>query len=225
MQALHEVHKILGQVDILGSPIVLGSSIFAGLTTFFKEPAKARNPKQFARGIGKGSLALVKFSAFGFLEAGGQVRGAASLPSLCRLIRLVPRTKFKLAGLQLAGGVSKGLALMTMDQEFVNRFRIRSVTVRQRLLQGVQAAAVGVYEGVLGKLTKDVPPLTLCLSALRHNSELYVGSEETITNIHTLRRCFEGTHQRLGRRRNARSSSRRVLGRLRPHPEARQRPP
>ena len=74
LQALHEVHKILGQVDILGSPIVLGSSIIAGVSTFFKEPAKARTPKQFARGIGKGSLALVKFSAFGFLEAIGQVR-------------------------------------------------------------------------------------------------------------------------------------------------------
>ena len=67
------MHKILGQVNILGSPIVLGSNIFEGLTTFFKEPLKARNPKQFARGMGKGSVALVKFSAFGFLEAIGQV--------------------------------------------------------------------------------------------------------------------------------------------------------
>lgn len=73
MQALHEVHKILGQVNILGSPIVLGSNIFEGLRTFFNEPLKARNPKQFARGIGKGSVALVKFSAFGFLEAIAQV--------------------------------------------------------------------------------------------------------------------------------------------------------
>ena len=73
LQALHEVHKILGQVNILGSPIVLGSNIFEGLRTFFNEPLKAKNPKQFARGIGKGSVALVKFSAFGFLEAIGQV--------------------------------------------------------------------------------------------------------------------------------------------------------
>jgi len=73
VQALHEVHKILGQVNILGSPIVLGSNILEGLTTFFKEPLKARNPKQFASGMAKGSLALVKFSAFGFLEAIGQV--------------------------------------------------------------------------------------------------------------------------------------------------------
>ena len=74
MQALHEMHKILGQVDILGSPIVLGSSIAAGISSFFREPAKARNPKQFARGIGKGSLALVKNALFGFFNAFGQVR-------------------------------------------------------------------------------------------------------------------------------------------------------
>ena len=46
--------------------------------------------------------------------------------------------------------MSKGLALATMDQEYVNRFSFRSVTLRQRLLQGVQAAGVGIYEGVLG---------------------------------------------------------------------------
>ena len=66
------MHKILGQVNILGSPIVLGSNILEGLATFFKEPLKARNPKQFASGIAKGSTALIKFSAFGFLEAIGQ---------------------------------------------------------------------------------------------------------------------------------------------------------
>lgn len=83
LQALHEVHKILGQVNILGSPIVLGSNIFEGLSTFFKEPLKARNPKQFARGIGKGSVALVKFSAFGFLEALGQVRHRPNISLAC----------------------------------------------------------------------------------------------------------------------------------------------
>jgi Vacuolar-sorting-associated 13 protein C-terminal len=48
------MHKILGQVDILGSPIVLGSSIVTGVTAFFAEPAKAKNPEQFAKGLGKG---------------------------------------------------------------------------------------------------------------------------------------------------------------------------
>ena len=213
LQALHEVHKILGQVNILGSPIVLGSNIFEGLTTFFKEPLKAKNPKQFARGIGKGSIALVKFSAFGFLEAVGQVCFSELLwalqvqesPALfykwCKtqwhfcfhtawtfLVHtlfcweewnpLFRRSKGKqqnsralpsnhciadkdactggsdsLSLLQLTGGLSKGLALLTMDQEYVNRFSVRSVTLQQRLLQGVQALGVGAYEGLLGENT------------------------------------------------------------------------
>lgn len=57
--------------------------------------------------------------------------------------------------MQLLGGVSKGMALLTMDQEYVNRFRTRSVTLRQRFLQGVQAAGVGVYEGFLGKTSLE----------------------------------------------------------------------
>jgi hypothetical protein len=41
-QAVHELHKILGQMDLLGSPIVLTASLVAGVARFFAEPAKAR---------------------------------------------------------------------------------------------------------------------------------------------------------------------------------------
>lgn len=94
MQAIHEMHKILGQVDILvsavptlclhapsidgatvlgaqwtsenslnadaacsalqGSPIVLANSLLAGGRAFLAEPAKARTPKAFARGVASG---------------------------------------------------------------------------------------------------------------------------------------------------------------------------
>ena len=72
-QALHETHKILGQVDILGSPIVLGTSLVAGLRQFIAEPLKAHNPKQFVVGVGHGTLALAKYGAFGVLIAIEQV--------------------------------------------------------------------------------------------------------------------------------------------------------
>ena len=85
LQALHEVHKILGQVDILGSPIVLGSNLVSGVTTFIKEPLKARNPKQLARGVGKGSLALVRFTSFGMLEAICQV---IPIPLACQFLHI-----------------------------------------------------------------------------------------------------------------------------------------
>lgn len=78
VQALHETHKILGQVDILGSPIVLGSSLVVGLRQFITEPLKAHNPKQFVIGLGHGTLALAKYGSFGLLLAFEQVR-----PQLC----------------------------------------------------------------------------------------------------------------------------------------------
>jgi hypothetical protein len=92
MQAIHEMHKILGQVDILvssknlahgvpaetrltscwlhmsmlqhrldclqGSPIVLANSLLAGGRAFLAEPAKARTPKDFARGVASGGHGL-----------------------------------------------------------------------------------------------------------------------------------------------------------------------
>ncbi len=76
-QALHEMHKILGQVDILGSPILLGSSLVTGVTSFFYEPAKGivHSPEEFARGLAAGTISLIKNSAYGIFSTLGQVRG------------------------------------------------------------------------------------------------------------------------------------------------------
>lgn len=81
MQALHEMHKILSQVEILGSPIMLGSSLITGLSTFLAEPAKARNPAEFARGVGTGSVTLVKMASFGILTFIGQVAALITCPT------------------------------------------------------------------------------------------------------------------------------------------------
>ena len=71
---MHELHKILGQMDLLGSPILLTSSLLAGVASFFAEPAKARSPGEFAHGVGQGTLALLRSAAFGLCHALGQVR-------------------------------------------------------------------------------------------------------------------------------------------------------
>jgi hypothetical protein len=54
------------------------------------------------------------------------------------------------AGVQLFGTMAKGLAAATLDPEYLARFRARPRARRGRLLAGVQAAAVGVYEGAVG---------------------------------------------------------------------------
>ena len=178
MQALHETHKILGQVDILGSPIVLGSSIVTGVRQFISEPLKAHNPKQFVIGLGHGTLALVKYGAFGFLLAIEQVGlavrtvkpkwGAMAIHHFLASLMCFTEPAWMMTawsggmlsvcwldkhicmGAQLLGGTAKGLAVLTMDQEFINRFRVRPVTYRQRMLQGLQGAGVGIYEGITG---------------------------------------------------------------------------
>ena len=52
--------------------------------------------------------------------------------------------------MQLCGTMAKGLAAATLDGEYLARFRARPLTYRGRLMAGVQAAAVGVYEGFVG---------------------------------------------------------------------------
>lgn len=52
---------------------------------------------------------------------------------------------------QMAGGMAKGMALLTLDEDYIRRFRTRPMGYRQRFIDGLQAAGVGVYEGAVGK--------------------------------------------------------------------------
>lgn len=54
--------------------------------------------------------------------------------------------------LQLTGGISKGLAMLTLDQDYISRFRNQPMTYQQRLIYALQALGVGLYEGVIGAL-------------------------------------------------------------------------
>lgn len=53
--------------------------------------------------------------------------------------------------MQLTGGISKGLAMLTLDQDYISRFRNQPMTFQQRLIYALQALGVGMYEGVIGK--------------------------------------------------------------------------
>ena len=54
------------------------------------------------------------------------------------------------AWVQLTGGISKGLAMLTLDQDYISRFRNQPMTYQQRLIYALQALGVGIYEGVIG---------------------------------------------------------------------------
>lgn len=113
-----EVHKLLGSVDILGTPIQLGTSLIGGVASFFYEPAKGiiHGPEDFARGLAAGTMSLIKSSAYGVFSSVGQ----------------------------LAGGVGKGLAVLTWNDDYLNRLRHRPMTFGDSVLQGAHGFYLGV---------------------------------------------------------------------------------
>lgn len=97
-----------------------------------------------------------RWSAAGAAELLGA--GAGLLPPerarrRCRR-RTLPWPALRLRAPQLFGTMAKGMAAATLDPEYLARFRARPLTRRGRLMAGVQAAAVGVYEGVVGALQR-----------------------------------------------------------------------
>lgn len=73
--------------------------------------------------------------------------------------------------LQLTGGISKGLAMLTLDQDYISRFRNQPMTYQQRLIYALQALGVGLYEGVIGMLAPSAVNCNLlhCCCACFHS--------------------------------------------------------
>jgi hypothetical protein len=69
------MHKILGQVDIVGVPFTLGSTLFQGVSSLVVAPSKARSPVEFFDSIGQGLFILFRNAAYGVFHAFGQVQG------------------------------------------------------------------------------------------------------------------------------------------------------
>ena len=81
VQALQQMHKILGQVDIVGVPFTLGSSLFEGFSGLIMKPAQAKSPAEFFDSLGHGLFVLFRNALFGVLHAFGQVRPLLLIPS------------------------------------------------------------------------------------------------------------------------------------------------
>jgi len=68
---------------------------------------------------------------------------------------------------QLTGGISKGMAMLTLDQDYISRFRNQPMTAQQRLIYALQALGVGMYEGVIGQRLPGLPAcMSVCLVCL-----------------------------------------------------------
>jgi vacuolar protein sorting-associated protein 13A/C len=121
---LSELYKILGSVELLGAPVSLISTLGTGVVDFFYEPAKGivHGPDEFARGVASGTVSLLKNSAYGIFHTVGQV----------------------------TGGMSKGLAVLSMDRQYIQRFNRRPVSAADGIKQGAQDLGIGLYEGFTG---------------------------------------------------------------------------
>eukprot|EP00736_Rhodelphis_marinus_P007126 Rmarinus@m.9219 len=133
-QALFEVHKIAGSAELLGNPVGLMSNVGTGVIDFFYEPAQGitKSPADFGAGLAKGSISLVKNTVYGLFNATGKLTEA----------------------------VGKGLATLSMDDDYLRR-RNRERVKRPRhagegLVDGAEALGKGVFQGITGIITKPL---------------------------------------------------------------------
>jgi vacuolar protein sorting-associated protein 13A/C len=76
-QLLQELLKILGSFDALGSPVSLVQNLGTGVKDLFYEPAKGItiSPKEFGKGLGKGSKSFIKKTVYGLFNSASKVVG------------------------------------------------------------------------------------------------------------------------------------------------------
>jgi len=127
---LAQWYKIVFGIAILGNPAGALENMADGVMSFFLEPAKGmvENPGilGFSTGVAKGSKALLETTI-------STTFGAAS---------------------KVTGAVSKGLAVLSMDDEFIESNRQSNKSqpkhIGEGLLSGAKSIGMGVFGGISG---------------------------------------------------------------------------
>ncbi|ORY51917.1 hypothetical protein BCR33DRAFT_712120 [Rhizoclosmatium globosum] len=131
-----QLHKIIGSADFLGNPVGLFSNVGSGVKDFFYEPIQGfeiTRPQDFGIGLAKGTSSLVKKTVYGLTDT---------------------LSKF-------TGSVSKGLSVITLDEEYQQKRRMASARNRPRHLgvgvtTGVTSLGTSVASGLTGVLSKPI---------------------------------------------------------------------
>jgi len=133
-QAIKQLYVLVFGLDVLGNPFGLISGITTGAKNFFYEPYQGliQGPEEFAQGLALGVKSLV----------GGTVGGAAGAVS------------------RITGTVGKGLAALTLDDEYQQKRRQqmsqKPTNLGQGLAKGGKSFVKGIFSGVTGIVTKPV---------------------------------------------------------------------
>ncbi|KAJ1549197.1 hypothetical protein HK405_008108, partial [Cladochytrium tenue] len=138
-EVVGQLHKVVGSADVLGNPVGLFNNVGSGVRDFFYEPIQGfeiTRPQDFGVGLAKGTTSLVKKTVYGVTDT---------------------LSKF-------TGSVSKGLSVITLDEEYQAKRRLTSARNRPRhAVYGVTAGATSlvtsVASGITGVLSKPMEGL------------------------------------------------------------------
>ncbi|KAM3868440.1 intermembrane lipid transfer protein VPS13A [Diretmus argenteus] len=133
-QALKQMYVLVLGLDVLGNPFGLIRGLSEGVEAFFYEPYQGaiQGPEEFVEGMAIGVKALV----------GGAVGGIAGAAS------------------RITGAMAKGVAAITMDEEYQQKRREtmnkQPSGLREGLARGGKGLVSGFVSGITGIVTKPI---------------------------------------------------------------------
>uniref|UniRef100_A0AAR2KW21 Vacuolar protein sorting 13 homolog A n=1 Tax=Pygocentrus nattereri TaxID=42514 RepID=A0AAR2KW21_PYGNA len=133
-QAIKQMYVLVLGLDVLGNPFGLIRGLSEGVEAFFYEPYQGaiQGPEEFMEGMALGVKALV----------GGAVGGLAGAAS------------------RITGAMAKGVAAMTMDEEYQQKRREamnkQPSGLKEGLTRGGKGLVSGFVSGITGIVTKPI---------------------------------------------------------------------
>ncbi|XP_054629023.1 vacuolar protein sorting-associated protein 13A isoform X2 [Dunckerocampus dactyliophorus] len=133
-QAIKQMYVLVLGLDVLGNPFGLIRGLSEGVEAFFYEPYQGaiQGPEEFVEGMALGVKALV----------GGAVGGIAGAAS------------------RITGAMAKGVAAMTLDEEYQQKRREAMNTqpsgLKEGLTRGGKGLVSGFVSGITGIVTKPI---------------------------------------------------------------------
>ncbi|XP_028822843.1 vacuolar protein sorting-associated protein 13A-like isoform X3 [Denticeps clupeoides] len=133
-QAIKQMYVLVLGLDVLGNPIGLIRGLSEGVEAFFYEPYQGaiQGPEEFVEGMALGVKALV----------GGAVGGIAGAAS------------------RITGTMAKGVAAMTLDEEYQQKRREamnrQPSGLKEGLTRGGKGLVSGFVSGITGIVTKPI---------------------------------------------------------------------
>ncbi|XP_068460599.1 intermembrane lipid transfer protein VPS13A isoform X2 [Clinocottus analis] len=133
-QAIKQMYVLVLGLDVLGNPFGLIRGLSEGVEAFFYEPYQGaiQGPEEFVEGMALGVKALV----------GGAVGGIAGAAS------------------RITGAMAKGVAAITMDEEYQRKRRDtmnkQPSSLKEGLTRGGKGLVSGFVSGITGIVTKPI---------------------------------------------------------------------